>query len=73
MGKKTSRIQNDIEQTRERMTELVDELTAKLDVRSFAKRHALLLGSAAAGVGLAIWIFIRRITGTSGGDSDSTE
>ena len=65
MGKKTSRIQKDIEETREHMTELLDELTTKLDVRAFAKRNALLLGSAAAVVGLAVGISIWRITTAS--------
>ena len=65
MGKETSRIQNDIEQTRDHMTGLLDDISAKLDVRSFAKRNALLLGSAAVVVGLAIGISVWRITAGS--------
>jgi len=55
------------------MTELLDELTDKLDVRSFARRNALLLGAVTVAAGLVIGVSIWRIMAASGKDSGGTK
>lgn len=70
MSKETSKIRDDIKETREHMTGLMDSIATKLDARSFAKRHALLLGSAAVTVGLVVGISVWRMKRASGRDSD---